>query len=144
MIDCKLLEFGSPAQKESIGLRREVLRIPLGLDFEPEELDAESDQYHVACLDEGKVVGILLLKSLGNGVLKMRQVAVSPGMQGKGTGSRMVRFSEAWAKEQGYTLMELNARKTAVDFYLQLDYQIVGEEFTEVGIPHLKMMKSLA
>lgn len=144
MMACKLLEFGSPLQKESIELRREVLRKPLGLDFEQADLDAEADQYHIACLDEGKVVGILLLKSLGNGLLKMRQVAVSPVMQGKGTGTVMVRFSEDWANDNGYTFMELNARKTAVNFYLQLEYEIEGEEFTEVGIPHLRMVKRLA
>lgn len=142
-MECKLLEFGSPAQRESIELRREVLRIPLGLDFDQHDLDAESDQYHVACLDDGKIVGILLLKPVGNGVLKMRQVAVSPTVQGQGIGSRMVKFSETWAREQGYRFMELHARKTAVDFYLQLQYSIAGDEFTEVGIPHLKMVKGL-
>lgn len=143
MAECRLLEFGTAVQKESIQLRREVLRIPLGLDFEQGDLDAESDQYHIACMDGSKVIGILLLKPLDNGVLKMRQVAVSAAIQGQGTGSQMVRFSESWAREQGYTFVELHARKTAVDFYLRLGYQVVGDEFAEVGIPHLKMIKSL-
>ncbi|NOZ36403.1 MAG: GNAT family N-acetyltransferase [Chlorobi bacterium] len=37
----------------------------------------------------------------------------------------------------------LHARKTAVSFYLKLNYKIISEQFYEVGIPHFKMRKML-
>jgi predicted GNAT family N-acyltransferase len=37
----------------------------------------------------------------------------------------------------------LNARGTAIGFYAKLGYTGVGEEFTEVGIPHLRMDKAI-
>lgn len=140
---CKRLVYGGPEQLDSISLRRDVLRTPLGLDFTPEELDEEIHQYHMACMENGHIAGILLLKEVKEGVLKMRQVAVQPSLQGKGIGRQLVSFSEQWAIENGYHAIELNARKAAVNFYLGQGYTIEGGEFQEVGIPHLRMYKLL-
>jgi predicted GNAT family N-acyltransferase len=37
----------------------------------------------------------------------------------------------------------MHARKTAVPFYERIGYQVAGEEFLEVGIPHYEMRKLL-
>jgi predicted GNAT family N-acyltransferase len=73
----------------------------------------------------------------------MRQVAVKNEFQNMGVGKEMVVYAEKWARDNGYKTMELNARKTAVPFYLKLNYSIEGSEFMEVGIPHSKMLKKL-
>jgi predicted GNAT family N-acyltransferase len=73
----------------------------------------------------------------------MRQVAVNDKSQRSGIGSRLVAYSEEYAREHGYETMELNARQTAVPFYLRLGYEITGDPFTEVGLPHRKMQKRL-
>ncbi len=140
--ECKRLEYGSPEQLESIELREEVLRKPIGLRFSKEELE-EDEQFHLAYIMDGKVVGILLLKPVAEGVLKMRQVAVRPDLQGQGIGKQLVRFSEKWAIDHQYHIMELHARKTAVEFYLSMGYETRGPEFLEVTIPHLEMFKNL-
>ncbi len=138
------IEYGSPEQKESIVLREEVLRKPLGLQFNPEELSVESIQIHLAGFMDNSIVAVLLLVPIqGSQQIKMRQVAVADAFQGKGIGKRLVAFSETKALEIGYTLMVLHARKTAVPFYLSMGYNVQGEIFTEVGIPHLKMIKQL-
>lgn len=140
-LECKKLEFGSNEQLKSIELRREILRVPLKLDFSEEELAQEKEQIHIGCYNEMELIGILLLVPKTNGYLKMRQVAVSKAMQGKGVGKFMVNFSEEWAIKNNYTTIELNARKTAVPFYLSMNYTIIGNEFLEVGLPHLRMEK---
>lgn len=140
---CKILTFGSDEQLKSIALRREILRLPLGLDFSQEELLQEKDQIHVACFVENRLYGILLLVKYDSSTLKMRQVAVDNTMQGKGLGREMVVFAEQWAIANGYRLMTLHARETAVPFYLTLGYLIEGQQFKEVNIPHYKMIKSL-
>jgi predicted GNAT family N-acyltransferase len=38
----------------------------------------------------------------------------------------------------------LHARKTAIGFYEKLAYAVVGGEFTEVGVAHVKMIKRIA
>lgn len=135
--------FGSPEQVESIDLRLRVLRIPLGLGFTKEELAAEDGQVHIVALSGKDLVGCLLLRERDSFTAKMRQVAVEPSMQGKGIGRAMVEFSEEVAKRRGWNRIDLNSRDTAVDFYLRLGYERVGEPFTEVSLWHQKMAKNL-
>lgn len=135
----QILEWGSKLQIQSIGLRYEVLRRPLGLFFTPEELQQEVTQWHVGMVSGERVEGVLLLKPIGDNVAKMRQVAVSEALQGKGIGKEMVRFAEAWCRCNQVVKIELHARKSAVPFYLSLGYKAEGAEFEEVGIPHMKM-----
>lgn len=145
-ITCKVLTFNSPEQLDSVELRRQVLRLPLGLDFNRSDLDKESDQFHVGAFIDNSLVGILLLKAmsdLGDDILKMRQVAVKPENQGQGIGRVLVQFSEQLANEKGYCIIDLHARKSVVPFYEKLGYHIEGDEFLEVGIPHLRMIKRL-
>jgi predicted GNAT family N-acyltransferase len=58
-------------------------------------------------------------------------------------GRALTDFAEDWAKTNGYKLITLNARMPAVPFYSRLGYEVVGEEFIEVTIPHLAMRKEL-
>lgn len=140
---CRVLEWDSKWQIQSIGLRYEVLRKPLGLFFSPDELSDEANQIHVGLLQDDRVLAILLLKMMEGGVVKMRQVAVSESLQGKGLGKQLVRFSEEVCQQKNIKRIELHARQTAVPFYLALGYQAEGPEFEEVGIPHLKMFLRL-
>ena len=138
------IEFGSPEYDESVSLRYDVLRKPLGFDFTEEQLASEYDTFHLGCCDEsGKLVGILLLTPKSEDVIKMRQVAVNADLQNKGIGKLLVDFAEQFSIHKGYTKMELNARDVAKPFYLKQDYTIEGEMFKEVGIPHYYMWKKL-
>jgi predicted GNAT family N-acyltransferase len=73
----------------------------------------------------------------------MRQVAVDDKQQNKGFGTELVETAEEFCREKGFTKIELNAREASVNFYLKLNYKIVGDPFIEVGIPHKKMIKVL-
>jgi predicted GNAT family N-acyltransferase len=139
----QILEWGSKQQVQSIGLRYEVLRKPLGLFFAPDELSEEVDQWHIGMINGDRVVAVLLLKKMNDRIAKMRQVAVDETLQGKGIGKELVRFSEEFCRRQGLELIELHARKTAVPFYLSMGYSLIGDEFEEVGIPHIKMALQL-
>ena len=143
MIELRWTAHGSPAYAAAVELRRKVLRIPLGLDFSPEQLAAEHGDLHLAAYDGEEIVGCLLLTDRGHGVVQMRQVAVDPTRQGQGIGALIVHESERRAKELGFTRMILHARATAVAFYARLGYAFEGEPFTEVGIPHQGMEKPL-
>lgn len=138
----QLVPYNSILQIQSLALRYAVLRKPLGLMYNPEELLQEKDQHHLVYLEGNKVIGVLLL-AVHNQVVKMRQVAVGEELQGKGIGREMVVFAENWAVDNQFEKIELHARETAVPFYLKLSYKIVGERFDEVGIPHFKMIKLL-
>ncbi|HLP93991.1 MAG TPA: GNAT family N-acetyltransferase [Saprospiraceae bacterium] len=138
------ISFGTPEYDESVALRYEVLRKPLGLEFTPEQLSQEWSDIHLAGFNPaGIMVAILILTPADEHTVKMRQVAIAPALQGQGLGAKLVQASEMLARSQNFRRMVLHARETAVPFYLKLGYQIVGEPFEEVTIPHAKMEKAL-
>lgn len=144
MIQIIKIEFGTPEYDEAVRLRHEVLRKPLGLEFTPEQLAAEYADYHLAAFAaNGALVGYLNLTPVDDLTVKMRQVAVAPGLQGRGIGKALVEASEVLARRLGFRRMLLHARETAVPFYLRAGYAIAGDRFEEVTIPHLKMEKEL-
>lgn len=120
-----------------------MLRRPLGLTLTAEELALEASDYHVACYEQGRLVGCLVLTPLQNGEMKMRQVAVPEAQQGKRIGTAMVEFSECFAREHGFDRITMHARETAVAFYEKLDYERYGERFEEVTVQHREMRKKL-
>ncbi|MDX2002345.1 MAG: GNAT family N-acetyltransferase [Chitinophagales bacterium] len=133
----------SQGYRRAVELRYRVLRKPLGLEFTEAQLAAEVNDHHLVYLENGEVLGCLILTPLDGQRIKMRQVAVDGSRQGTGIGRRMVQYSERFAHDMGYTIIECHARETAVPFYLGLAWHIVSERFEEVGIPHFKMQKSL-
>ena len=140
-IEIKQIVFGGDEHKIEIELRYKILRQPLGMYYTQEQLDAEKDEFHFAAFEGEKLIGCLLMKAINSEELKMRQVAVDEDYQGKGVGKALVLYSEKFASENGFSLISLHARKTAVLFYEKLLYKIVGDEFTEVSLPHFKMVK---
>jgi predicted GNAT family N-acyltransferase len=55
----------------------------------------------------------------------------------------MVIEAERLLKSRNFNEINLHARENAIPFYLTLGYTLVGDWFTEVGIPHKKMIKHL-
>lgn len=138
----RLVEFQSPEYLDTVALRDKILRQPLGLAFNQEELDAEGNQFHVAAYIDDQIVGCMALLPIDDKHLKMRQVAVDDGHQGQGIGTRLVSYAEEFSIKKGFCCIELHARKTSKQFYDDLAYTTISDEFTEVGIPHVKMEKN--
>jgi len=140
----KEIEFGTEEYDRSIDLRYEVLRKPLGLQYDPEVLALEYQDHHLCAYTEDHLlIGVLLMSEKENGNVKMRQFAVKPEYQGQGVGSALVAFAEKWARDRHFHRIELHARFMAVPFYLKQNYMIEGEEFIEVTILHRFMYKDL-
>ncbi len=137
------IPFLSISYFQSLDVRYRVLREPLGLTFQPADLQADENSELFVAKIENKVVGTLILSSVSQNAFKMRQVAVLPEYANLGIGKMMVEESEMFAKKALIPVIELNARQTAIPFYEKLDYRVVSEEFYEVNIPHKKMKKEL-
>lgn len=135
------IAFGSPEYSEEIKLRDLVLRVPLDLEFYPEDLATEYDSIHLVGSINGQIVAAMVLKPVSDDVIKMRQVAVHPEYQNMGVGSLFVQYAESVCIGYGYNEIELNARLVACEFYERLGYRKVGDQFEEVNIPHFRMEK---
>ncbi|GGO04708.1 GNAT family N-acetyltransferase [Saccharibacillus kuerlensis] len=142
-IEIRQILFGSEVYRESLRLRDEVLRRPLGMSIEDENLSSDAEALHIGAFADERLVGILLLRPKSEGVLQMKQVAVDESLRGMSVGRRLVEYAERLAAEQGYGEIMLNAREVAVTFYEKLNYVREGERFEEIGIPHYVMRKKL-
>ena len=139
----KLIDHGSKDYSKMIALRHTLLRKPLGLSFSDDELESEANDILIGCFDDEKLEGCCLLTKTEPGILRLRQMAVVSGLQGKGIGKVLLQFAENIARDRGYKKIVMHARKTATGFYEKLGYRIASTEFEEVTIPHYVMEKSL-
>ena len=137
------ITHGSIEYELEVKLRSKILREPLGLRFTDKELAKENDDIHLGAFVDEKLLGCLSLRFISNATIKMRQVAVDANVQGLGIGRRLVGACEAKARALGFSDIELNARESAMPFYLNLGYEAFGEPFIEVTLPHRKMRKHL-
>lgn len=139
----KIIDHGSREYRQMIDLRYEILRKPLGLSFTEEELDREKNDILIGAFDEERLLACCLLTRMDPVTCKLRQMAVHNSQQGKGIGATMMNFAENVARDRGFKVMAMHARKTATGFYEKLGYRVEGDEFMEVTIPHYLMKKKL-
>lgn len=139
----KLIDHGSPEYFQMVQLRNDILRKPLGLAFDPGELEREKEDILIAAFEEERMLGCCMLITTEPGTVRLRQMAVLNNLQGKGIGRALMQFAENIARDRGYRKITMHARKTATGFYQKLGYEPNGEEFVEVTLPHVVMEKHL-
>ena len=139
----KQIDHGTKEYQQMVELRNEILRKPLGLVFDPEELARENEDILIAAFEEDKMLGCCLLTKVDNQCVRLRQMAVQNNLQGKGIGSAMMNYAENVARDAGYNKVIMDARKTAIGFYEKLGYKVTGNEFEEITVHHLIMEKEL-
>ena len=139
----KLIDYGSPEYQQMVQLRNDILRKPLGMTFQKEELDKETEDILIGAFEDDKMLGCCMLIETEPGTVRLRQMAVLNNLQGKGIGRALMQFAENIARDRGYRTITMHARKTATGFYEKLGYKVIGAEFLEVTLPHVVMEKSL-
>jgi GNAT superfamily N-acetyltransferase len=139
----KIIDHGSKDYQKMIDMRLAILRKPLGLDFSVEELEREKEDVLIGCFEDDKLEGCCLLTKTTPQTVKLRQMAVTSGLQGKGIGRVLLNFAENVARDKGFKKIIMHARKNALGFYEKLGYKVIGDEFVEVTIPHFAMEKEL-
>jgi predicted GNAT family N-acyltransferase len=138
----KEIFYESPEYYLELELRNDVLRKPLGMNLYDQDLTTEKNYIRIAAFNENQqIMGNLLLVPQENGVIQMKQMAVRESAQGMKIGKKIIQFAEDLIISKGFSKIILNARKVALPFYLKSGYEIQGDEFQEVGIPHFKMSK---
>lgn len=139
----RMIDHGTKEYRQMVHLRNEILRKPLGLAFDDAELEKEKEDVLIGAFEDDRLLGCCLLSPMDASTIRLRQMAVPNNMQGKGIGRALMIFAENIARDQGYRKLCMHARKTALGFYEKLGYSVIGEEFTEVTIPHYIMEKAL-
>jgi predicted GNAT family N-acyltransferase len=104
---------------------------------------AEKGEILIAAFDDDDMMGCCMLSPVNDTTVRLRQMAVQNQVQGTGIGASIMSFAENIARDKGFTKMMMHARATAVGFYEKFGYKVVGNEFSEVNLPHFMMEKSL-
>lgn len=139
----KIIDHGSAEYEQMVRLRDDILRKPLGLSFSVEELELEKNNILIAAFEEEQMLGCCMLIDNQPPTIRLRQMAVLNNLQGKGIGRALMNFAENLSRDRGYKTITMHARKVAVGFYERVGYQVTGDEFIELNIPHYVMEKKL-
>lgn len=117
-------------------IRRRVFIDEQGVPAEVERDGRDAEARHFLAVDEaGQYVGCGRLLPSG----QIGRLAVLPERRGSGVGARLLALAVAEAREQGQTLVFLNAQVQAEEFYRRAGFVPVGEPFMEAGLPHQRM-----
>lgn len=139
----QIIDHGSIQHRLMVDLRFLMLRKPLGLTFTKEDLEFEKNDTLIGFFDDERLEGCCILTKEDEKTVRLRQMAVLSGLQGKGIGRVIMSFAENIARDRGFKKLNMHARKTAQGFYEKLGYHVEGPEFEEVTIPHVEMVKEL-
>lgn len=139
----KMIQHGSKEYEQMVALRYQMLRKPLGLVFSEEELAKEKNNILLGCFDDDVLEGCCMLVETNPSEVRLRQMAVLSGLQGKGIGRVLMIFAENVARDRRYQKIVMHSRVTSIPFFDKLGYQVKGEPFVELTIEHVIMEKEL-
>lgn len=136
----EVVEIEAPATYD---LRRRVLRSHLpGADVRNPE-DEVPGAFHLGVVDDaGSVVAVATFSPEptphrpGARAARLRGMAVEPALQGSGVGSLLLDAAVRRLGAEGFEVVWANARDSALAFYERRGWQVVGDPFVTVGLPH--------
>jgi GNAT superfamily N-acetyltransferase len=142
----KIIQPNTPEEWEKYyDLRWRILRAPWKQPRGSEKDPTDEIAFHVFVLsDEDMPLGAGRFHFLDDKTVQIRYMAVDESAQRRGIGKILIHTLEAEAIKKGANRVVLNARDTALPFYLKTGYIIIGKGETLYGqIPHTKMEKVL-
>lgn len=138
-----MIQYGTPEYDQMVALRQLILRKPLGLNFTAEELENDKANILLGCFDDDILEGCCMLVEVAPDTVRLRQIAVLSGLQGKGIGRVLMSFAENVARDRGYKKIIMHARLHTAHFFEKLGYNKMGDPFVELTIEHIIMEKEL-
>ena len=135
---------GAADRPEIAALRTRVFVEEQGVPAEIEQDDADETAVHALSRDgSGRVVatGRLLLRD--GAPATIGRMATDSSARGGGHGAAVLAELHRQAALRGHREVELHAQLSARGFYERAGYTPVGQEYTEAGIAHITMRRSL-
>lgn len=110
--------------------------------------EEEFDNYdntaiHFIAFYDGKLASCARLLTVNESIYKIGRIAVLSQFRKKGIGKKMCMHIIDKIKSLGGKIVKLDAQIHAKGFYESMGFTAQGEEFMEVNIPHITMIKNL-
>lgn len=122
-------------------LRWRILRKPWGQPKGSEVNNRDGDAFHILAEKDNKVIGVGCIHEIEDGVGQIRFMGVDDDYQKQGIGQAIVKLLEENAKNKNWNIVRLRARESAVNFYQNLDYKIIGDGELLFGVIKHKIME---
>lgn len=134
--------------EETYPVRREVLRKDIDLPYKFEG-DFDKDTFHLGAYDGDELVSIATLIKRSSEVLRgegfqLRGMGTLLKYRRKGYGKFLVLRAEEYLMSKNIHKIWCNARVESLNFYIKLNFKIIGESFDvpEIGM-HYLMFKEI-
>ena len=141
------MEITQPATQEEFDkyfdLRWRILRKNFGQPKGSEKDDTEGSALHLILKEMNQVIACCRIHFNSPIQAQLRYMAVEEKNQHSGAGSRLLKGAEEIAKAKGATEMILEARDTALQFYLKNGYETEKKSHKNFGVQHYTMKKYL-
>ncbi|WP_204105140.1 MULTISPECIES: GNAT family N-acetyltransferase [Spirulina sp. CCY15215] len=139
-LEIKIVSYSEERQILA-SIRKQVFQeeqnVPFELEFDGQDETAE----HFLAYWQGKAIGTVRLRFLEPQTAKIERLAVLKEARGKNIGKQLMQAVLERAVQKQAKQAIINAQLYIKGLYLKLGFEPVGEQFTEAGIPHLKMIK---
>jgi predicted GNAT family N-acyltransferase len=126
-------------------LRWKLLRAPWKQPEGSEYDELENQCLHLMAVDEDtQVIAVARLQFNSSNEAQIRYMAVEPAHERLGIGRRLINAIEQHTIDNNCTLIVLDARESAIDFYKKSGYQTVEKTYLLFDkIQHYRMIKHL-
>ncbi|EOH60902.1 MULTISPECIES: GNAT family N-acetyltransferase [Enterococcus] len=143
MILSKII-YGSKEYDESLILRDEILRKPLGVSIFNQDYSNEIESIIIGAFEQKKLIGVGIMSSIDSKKRKLEFLCVDENIQSQGVGKQILEYLENIAVRENSKIIELDARFTAVGFYNKMGYETYGDTYLLKNAPtdHIKMIKN--
>ncbi|PID55122.1 MAG: GNAT family N-acetyltransferase [Gammaproteobacteria bacterium] len=136
--------------RQTYPVRRDVLRPGYDLEDCAFAGDGDSTTLHLGAFEEDELCAIASLYKVSNAAVatgsgwQLRGMATVESARGRGLGVSLLAEAEQAARAAGGAYLWANARESALGFYQQAGYQVVGERFEVPAVgPHFWVVKNL-
>ncbi len=124
-------------------IRTKVFQEEQGVAAELEFDGLDEDAIHLLAYQDDRAVGTTRIREIDAKTAKIERLAVLPEARKQGLAKKLMLTALETISEQNKTTAVVHAQTYIARLYLQLGFEIVGEEFSEAGIAHVKMIQKL-
>ena len=126
-------------------LRWRLLRAPWHQPEGSERDELENQCFHLIAVDEdAQIIAVARLQFNSSDEAQIRYMAVEPTHERLGVGRRLINVLEQQAIEKNCSLIVLDARESAINFYKKFGYETVEKTYLLFDeIQHYRMIKNL-
>jgi len=139
----KIIKFASPQYQETLRLRDEAMRKPLGLSLSAEDIEDDNKRTHIGGYYNNQIICACSLKIIHHKIAHIYSFCVKQEFQNQHIGQQLMAFAESYVKFQNAARLYVEARKTAQYFYQKCGFSPCGSEYIDMNLLHQDMRKDI-